>query len=115
MRLEKKKLPDRIPGARVETSRHHPECNDLCAHCVMWRHIDALRASYEAKVEDLAKETLRGASAEAEIERLRAAITLALDTMHPQGYLQSGAVKALRAATDERGGRFHLLATRNPT
>ena len=39
----------------------------------------------------------------AEVERLRAAITLTLDTMHPQGYLQSGAVKALREATDERG------------
>ena len=40
----------------------------------------------------------------AEIERLRAAITLALDTMHPQGYLQSGAVKALRAALSDTGG-----------
>jgi hypothetical protein len=54
-----RKTPERIPGARVDTLRHYPECGDLCCHCVMWRHIDALRASYEAKVEDLAAETRR--------------------------------------------------------
>ena len=50
---------ERIPGATVETRRHVPPCNDLCVECVMWRHIDKLRTSYQQKVDDLAKETLR--------------------------------------------------------
>ena len=55
-----------IPGARVDTKRHHPMCNDLCAECVTWRYIDTLQdrivalvQSYEAKVEDFAAETRR--------------------------------------------------------
>ena len=72
-----------IPGARVDTKRHHPMCNDLCAECVTWRYIDTLQdrivalvQSYEAKVEDFAAETLRTgaltaklAAAEAEAQK----------------------------------------------
>ena len=52
--------------------RHFPPDNDICVTCHLYRRLDAAIASYEAKVQDFAAETLRNSGLQTEIEALRA-------------------------------------------